>query len=73
MADETLYLTFQEIQDIRWKADHRDQPGVLYRGQRILGYREWMVGDVYSGAFWRAACLLADGTWLDLEEQRDRE
>jgi hypothetical protein len=40
MADETVYLTPREIQDIRWKADHRDQPGALHRGQRIAGYRE---------------------------------
>jgi hypothetical protein len=38
VADETLYLTHREIQDVRWKADHRDQPGALYRGQRIIGY-----------------------------------
>jgi len=29
VADETLYLTHQEIQDIRAKADHRDEPDVL--------------------------------------------
>jgi hypothetical protein len=29
VVDETLYLTHQEIQDIRAKADHRDQPGAL--------------------------------------------
>gem|GEM_PF-7061111 len=50
MADETLYLTHEEIQDIRAKADHRDQPGARYRGQRILGYRT-------SG--WKATCTAA--------------
>jgi hypothetical protein len=37
VADETLYLTRQQIQDIRAKVDHRDEPGALYRGQRIVG------------------------------------
>jgi hypothetical protein len=60
VADETLYLTHQEIQDIRAKADHRDEPGVLFRGQRIVGYREWMEGDVYSGVLRRGVCA---GGW----------
>jgi hypothetical protein len=68
VADETLYLTLQEIQDIRWQADHRDEPGVLYRGQRIVAYREWMEGDVYSGALWHGVLVLADGAWLELEK-----
>jgi hypothetical protein len=73
MADETLYLTLQEIQDVRWKADHRDQPGVFYRGSRIIGYREWMEGDVYSGALWRGALVLENGMWLELMEKREGE
>ena len=73
MADEIVYLSHQEIHDMRWKADHRDQPGALYRGQRIVAYRDWMEGDVHSGAMWRGVCVLEDGAWLDLIEKRDRE
>jgi hypothetical protein len=71
MSDETVYLSHQEIQDMRWKSDHRDQPGVFYRGQRIVAYREWMEGDVSSGAMWRGVCVLEDGTWLELMEKRE--
>jgi hypothetical protein len=71
VADETLYLTLQEILDIRWKADHRDEPGALFHGQRIVGFSEWLEGDVYSSANWRGVCVLADGTWLELLEKRD--
>jgi hypothetical protein len=70
VADDTLYLTLQEILEIRAKADHRDQPGSLFRGQQIVGYREWLEGDVYTGALWRGILLLADGTWLELIEKR---
>jgi hypothetical protein len=70
VAHETLYLTHQEIQDIRAEADHRDEPGVLYRRQPIVGYREWMEGDVYMGILWRGGLVLADGAWLALEEKR---
>jgi hypothetical protein len=70
VADDTLYLTLQEILEIRWKTDHRDQPGSLFRGKRIVGYREWLEGDVYTGVLWRGILLLADGTWLDLEEKQ---
>jgi hypothetical protein len=72
VADETLYLTHQEIQDIRWQADHRDEPDVLFRGQRIVGYREWMEGDVYTRVLWHGVLVLADGTWLELLEKRGR-
>ena len=43
MAEETIYFTMtrDEMLDIRAKAETFDQPSSLYRGQRIVGYREW--------------------------------
>jgi hypothetical protein len=71
MADETLYLTRQQMLDLRWKAEIHDQPGSMYLGQRILKYSEWMTGDLHTPGIWRAVCLLADGTRLEIIEKRD--
>jgi hypothetical protein len=51
---------------IRWMADHREQPGARYHGQRISGYSEWKTND--SGGGWRAVLVLADGEHLELVE-----
>jgi len=37
----------------------------LYRGQRIIGYREIMGGDNH----WHAQVVLADGTRVYLDEE----
>jgi hypothetical protein len=70
MAKETIYLTRtrDEMLDIRAKADTCDQPGSLYRGQRIAGYREWKTGSDYTPGFWRAVVVLADGMRVEIDE-----
>jgi hypothetical protein len=70
MVEETIYLTRtrDEMLNIRAKADTRDQAGSLYRGQRIVGYREWRIGSVYTPGFWRAVVVLADGMRVEIDE-----
>jgi hypothetical protein len=70
MAQETIYLTMarDEMLDIRAKAETFYQPGSLYRGQRIAGYREWKIGSGYTPGFWRAVVMLADGMRVEIDE-----
>jgi hypothetical protein len=70
MAEETIYLTRtrDEMLDIRAKADTCDRAGSLYRGQRIVGYREWKIGSVHTLGFWRAVVVLADGMRVEIDE-----
>lgn len=56
------------MREVREKADNRDQHWALYEGQRIIGYREWKSGSVYTPGIWLAIVVLADGTCLLLEE-----
>jgi hypothetical protein len=72
MADETVYLTRTDMLDIRWKADHRDQPGSLYCGQRIIGYSEWKSSSLGMPSHWLGVVVLADGTRLEIVEERGR-
>jgi hypothetical protein len=71
LADDVVYLTFQEMLAIREKADTRDQPGSTYRGQPIIDFSMWKTGDVCSGSLWRAVVVLGGGTRLELVESRD--
>jgi hypothetical protein len=71
MADEEVYMTHQEMLDLRDKADTRDQPGSLYRGQRIVGWSMWKTGTLGTYGLWRAVIVLADGTRLEIVEDRD--
>jgi hypothetical protein len=73
MADETVYMTHQEMLALREKADTRDQPGSLERGQRIIGWSMWKTGALGTHGLWRAVCVLADGTRLEIVEGRGRE
>jgi hypothetical protein len=54
MPDETVYMTHQEMLDLQQKADTRDQPGSLYKGQRIIGWSLWKTVDSQTGGIWRA-------------------
>jgi hypothetical protein len=67
---ETTYLTMTRNQmlDVRWKADNRDQPDALYYGQRIIGYREYKTGGPGTPGHWRAIVVLADGTRVEIDE-----
>jgi len=44
------------------------EPTSLYRGQRIIGYRESMGGDNH----WHAQVVLADGSRIFLDESDKR-
>jgi hypothetical protein len=70
MADETVYMSHQEMIELRDKADTRDQPSSLYRGQHIIGWSMWKTGDLHTPGIWRAVCVLADGTRLEILEDR---
>jgi hypothetical protein len=67
---ETTYITMtrEEMLDVRWKADNREQPDALYYGQRIIGYREWKGGDLHTPGHWYAIVVLADGTRIGIDE-----
>lgn len=59
---DEAYLTRQEMLRVRALADHRILKSPLYRGQRILGYRESMGGDDR----WHGQ--IAGGSWYSLSE-----
>jgi hypothetical protein len=67
---ETTYLTMtrEEMLDVRWKADHRDQPDALLYGQRIIGFSEFHTGSLGMGGHWRATVVLADGSRIEIDE-----
>jgi hypothetical protein len=65
-----LYLPHQELLAIRQKADTREQPDSMYRGQRIIDFSMWKTGDASSGGIWHAVMVLADKTRLELVEDR---
>jgi hypothetical protein len=71
LADDVVYLTFQEMLAIREKADTRDLPSSTYRGQPIIDFSMWKAGDVRRGGIWRAVVVLGGGTRLELVEGRD--
>jgi len=66
---ERVEVSREKMLEARWKADHREQLGSLAWGQRIVSYREWMTGDLYSGGHWMAQLVLGDGTRVLLEER----
>jgi hypothetical protein len=70
---ETVYLsmTRQQMLRLRTKAGHRDQPDVLYYGQRIIGYHEFKTGSLHLGGHWHAIVVLADGARVEVDEERD--
>jgi hypothetical protein len=45
-----------EIPDLQWLADHRDQPGALFLGQHIIGWRTALVDAGHRPR--RAPCAL---------------
>ena len=67
-AAHTVTMTRHDMLAIRWKADHRENPGALYHGQHITGYSEWKTQDSISGGDGRAMLVLADGERLELVE-----
>lgn len=67
-APYTVPMTRHDMLAIRWKAEHREQPGATYHGQRITEYVEWQARDSTSGGAWRAVVALADGERLELVE-----
>ena len=67
-AAYTVTMTRHDMLAIRWKADHRENPGALYHGQPITGYSEWKTQDRISGGDWHAVLVLADGERLELVE-----
>ena len=68
-AAHTVTMTRHDMLAVRWKADHREQLGASYHGQRIAGYSEWKTSDSMSGG-WRAVLVLADGEHLELVEAK---
>jgi hypothetical protein len=67
-AAHKVAMTRHGMLSVRWKADHREQPGTLYHGKPIIGYSEWKTQDSSSGGVWRAVVVLADGERLELVE-----
>jgi hypothetical protein len=65
-AAHVVPMTRHDMLAIRWMANHREQPGARYRGQRISGYSEWKAN--VSGGEWHAVPVLADGEQLELVE-----
>ena len=65
-AAHMVPMTRHDMLAIRWLADHREQPGARYHGQRISDYSEWKAND--GGGGWRAVLVLADGEHLELVE-----
>ncbi|HEY1390344.1 MAG TPA: hypothetical protein VGF38_17540 [Ktedonobacterales bacterium] len=68
LTPQTLTVTRHDMLAVRWKAEHREQPGATYHGQRITGYVEWQARESRSGGPWRAVVALADGDRLELVE-----
>jgi hypothetical protein len=67
-AAHPVTMTRHDMLAIRWKADHREQPGAHYHGQRITSYSEWKTKDTVSNGDWRAVLVLANGERLELVE-----
>ena len=57
--------------DIRAKADHRNQPDALYHGQYNIGYHEFKTGSLHLGGHRHAIVVLADGTRVEIDDERD--
>jgi hypothetical protein len=71
---ESFYLTKTRDQmlDVRYKADNREQPDGLFQGQRIIGFREWKSGSLGGEpGQWCAIVVLADGTRVWRDEGRE--
>jgi hypothetical protein len=62
---ETVTCTRKAMLAVRDLADKRMLPTSLYRGQRIIGYRESRGLD---GRRWHAQVVLEDGTRVFLDE-----
>lgn len=56
-----------EMLRVRGLDDRRMLASSLYRGQRIIGYRESVGGDHH----WHAQVVLADGTRVFLDEPKE--
>jgi len=63
ILDEAL-VSRKEMLRVRGLADRRMEASSLYRGQKIIGYRESIGGD----HLWHAQVVLADGTRVYLNE-----
>jgi hypothetical protein len=61
---DTAWVTRKEMRGMRGLADRRMLANSLYRGQRIIGFRESRGGDHR----WHAQVVLADGTRVLLGE-----
>jgi hypothetical protein len=61
-------MTHEQMLELQWKADNRDQPDSLYPGQRIVGSRMWRGGSLYMPGPWNAVVMLADGTRVEIVE-----
>jgi hypothetical protein len=76
-APETLYtpgtlyetMTHEQMLELQWLADNRDQPGSLFLGQRIIGWRMWKGGSLHMPGPWNAVIVLADGTRVEISEE----
>jgi hypothetical protein len=70
---ETAFLTMtrQQLLDIRAKADHRDQAEARYYSHRSISYTEFKIGSLQMGDHWHAIVVLADGTRVEIDEERD--
>jgi hypothetical protein len=70
---ETVYLTMarQQMLDVRAKAANRERPESSYCGQLIIGYHEFRTGGVQLGGQRHAIVVLADGTRVEIDEDRD--
>jgi hypothetical protein len=70
---ETVYLTMtrQQLLELHAKATNRERPDALYYGQRIIGYHEFKTDSLPMGGHWHAVVVLADGTRVEIDEERD--
>ena len=64
-------MTRQQMLDSRAKAGHRDQPDALYYGQRSIVYNEFKAGSLQLGVLLHAIVVLADGTRVEIDEDRN--
>ena len=61
-------MTREQMLDVRWMPDNRDQPKSFYHGERIIGYTEHKTGGLYTPGHWTAIAVLADGRRVQIEE-----